>query len=142
MVLIVVGAIFATIGFVVPADDFPSWIFSLIGVPLVLVGIYTLITSLDVRIDQSELITRRRLLGVSLGNKRYPRSSVTSLALKESYSSQSGSSHTTFYKIVANRRDGKPVTVGFNLAGQDVAKQALESLSLLTGVPADGSTAI
>ncbi|MDO6747871.1 DUF3592 domain-containing protein [Gilvimarinus sp. 1_MG-2023] len=137
MALILVGAIFAGVGFLIPADDFPSWIFTLIGIPMLLAGIYYLMCSLDVRIDQSELVTRRRLLGVSLGNRHYPRSSIQSLALKESYTSQSGKSHTTFYKIIAKRHTGKPVTVGFNLAGRDVAKQALESLSLLTGVAID-----
>lgn len=135
--LILVGMIFSGVGMLVPADDFPSWIFTLIGLPMALLGFYFLLTSLDVRIDQNELITRRRFLGLSLGNRRYRRADIRSLSLRESYSSQSGKSHTTYYKIVANRHEGKPVTIGINLAGRDVAKQALESLCLLTGMTAD-----
>ncbi|MDO3381904.1 DUF3592 domain-containing protein [Gilvimarinus algae] len=134
-ILLLVGGIFTAVGFAVPSDDFPAWLFALIGAPMALAGLYLLTRSLDVRLDQNALITRTRILGASLGNRRTPRSEITGLALAESYSSQSGRQHTTFYKLQAVHRSGKKTTIGYNLAGRDVAEQALESFSLLTGVP-------
>ncbi|UTF60002.1 DUF3592 domain-containing protein [Gilvimarinus sp. DA14] len=135
LVLILMGAIFSGIGLWLDADGFPEWIFALIGLPMFFGGLYSLCSSLDVRIDRTELITRRRILGLSLGNKHTPRSEITKLFIDESYSSSTGNKHTTYYKIKAELRSGGKKTISHSLPGRELAQEALESLSLLTGVP-------
>ncbi|WP_339614718.1 DUF3592 domain-containing protein [uncultured Gilvimarinus sp.] len=135
MVLIVMGAIFSGVGLLVDADGFPAWIFAVIGLPMFFGGLYALLSSLDVRIDRTELVTRRRLLGVGLGNKHTPRSEITKLFIDESYSSRTGNQHTTYYKIKAELRSGGCKTISHSLPGRELAQEALKSLSLLTGVP-------
>lgn len=135
MVLIVMGAIFSGVGLLVDADGFPAWIFAVIGLPMFFGGLYALLSSLDVRIDRTELVTRRRLLGVGLGNKHTPRSEITKLFIDESYSSRTGNQHTTYYKIKAELRSGGCKTISHSLPGRELAQEALKSLCLLTGVP-------
>lgn len=138
IVFIIVGAVFSAVGLLLNADDFPEWIFALIGLPMLLGGLYSLCSALDVRIDRSELVTRRRLLGLSFGNKHTPRSDISYLYIDESYSSSSGNQHTTYYKIKAKLRSGKSKTVSHSLPGRELSEQAVESLSVLTGIAVQG----
>jgi hypothetical protein len=131
---VLLGVVACVGGYFMDAS-FMGPLFMLIGTVIVLPCLYFLLTSLDVTIDRQQLLTQRKLWGVNLSTTRVPRSELTHLNIAESYSSQSGNSHATYYKIQAHRCHGKPVTIGYSFKGEAVAKQALESISLLTGVP-------
>ncbi|WP_049721346.1 DUF3592 domain-containing protein [Gilvimarinus polysaccharolyticus] len=128
------GAGFCAAGYFIDAT-FMGAVFFLIGALVGLGCLYFLLTSLDVKIDQQGLFTRRKLLGFPVNTTKVARHELTHLKIAESYSSQSGKSHVTYFKVQAHRNTGKPVTIGYNFAGEAVAEQALESISVLTGVP-------
>jgi len=134
LVGIIFGAVAFTAGYFIDAD-FMGPLFMGIGAVVVLPCLYFLLTSLDVTFNRQQLITQRKLLGINLSSTSVARSELTHLEIAESYSSQSGNSHATFYKVQAHRCNGRPVTIGYSFKGEAVAKQALESISLLTGVP-------
>lgn len=115
-------------------------LFAVLGTAAVLSSAYFLLLSKRVRIDGSELCVRRFLLGVPAGSTRISRDKVRALALKHSYSASSGHEHTVFYKLIAQTCDDKEVSIGHNFAGREVAEQALEALSALTGIPAAPNT--
>ena len=133
LVGIIFGAVAFFAGYFIDAD-FMGPLFMGIGAVVVLPCLYFLLTSLDVIFDRQQLMTQRKLLGINLSSTRVPRSELTHLDIAESYSSQSGNSHATYYKIQAHRRNGRPITIGYSFKGEAVARQALESISLLTGV--------
>ncbi|WP_084591518.1 DUF3592 domain-containing protein [Gilvimarinus agarilyticus] len=131
---IIFGAVSFTAGYFIDAA-FMGPLFMGIGAVVVLPCLYFLLTSLDVTFNRQQLITQRKLFGITLTSTRVARSELTHLGIAESYSSQSGNNHATYYKVQAHRRHGRAVTIGYSFKSEAVAKQALESISLLTGVP-------
>ncbi len=97
----------------------------------------SLITSLEVVIDRQHLKTVKRIFGISTKTRTLERSDIRALKIKKSYSESGGNTHTQYFKIQAFGDHSKPIDIGFNLAGREVALQAMESLSLLTGIPVD-----
>ncbi|BFM21239.1 DUF3592 domain-containing protein [Gilvimarinus japonicus] len=128
------GGFFCAVGYFIDTA-FMGPLFLFIGAIVGLSCLYFLVASLDVRIDRHGLITQRKLLGFSINTTKVVRAELTHLKVSESYSSQSGKAHVSYFKIQAHQKKGKPVTVGYNFAGEAVAQQALESISVLTGVP-------
>lgn len=128
------GVGFCLAGYFIDAAIMGS-VFFLIGALISVGCLYFLLTSLDVQVDQQKIFTQRKLLGFFINTTQVPRREVTHLSIAESYSSQSGKEHVTYFKIQAHRSTGKPITIGYNFAGEAVAEQALESISVLTGVP-------
>jgi len=133
---VLVGGGFATIGFFMGGEaGFLGPLFLTLGVILGLGCLSLLMMSLNVRLDRHRLITQRKLLGAGIKTIKVKRSELTYLAIAESNSSLSGNQHVIYFKIQAHRCRGKPVTIGDNFAGEVVANKALESISVLTGVP-------
>lgn len=133
---VLVGGGFATIGFFVGGEaGFLGPLFFTLGVVFGLGCLSLLMMSLNVRFDRRALITQRKLLGADIKTIKVKRSELTYLAIAESNSSLSGNQHVIYFKVQAHRRRGKPVTIGDNFAGEVVANKALESISVLTGVP-------
>jgi hypothetical protein len=112
-------------------------IFGLIGGGIATASLYNLLVALRVRIDQAGVQTERRLLGVPAGGVTLPRREIACLSLKQSYSANSGGKHTVFFKLQAQLDGGRAVKIGHNLAGRETAKQTLEDLCELTGLPLD-----
>ena len=135
---LVFGSGFLAVG--VLAGDAPLLmrvIFGLVGGGIAAASLYNLLIALRVRIDQAGIRTERRLLGVPAGGVTLPRHEIACLTLKQSYSAHSGGKHTVFFKLQAQVAGGRAVKIGHNLAGRETAKQVLEELCTLTGLPLD-----
>lgn len=138
LVVLIVGLIFFAVGVGISLSGkavFISAVFSLVGLPLALSGFYFLSVSLNVRIDKNKLETIKRIFGIRVGGQSVSRKVVRHLCLKESYTSSGNGTHTKFYKIQAEMLNNKKIVVGYNLAGKNIAQQALEAFSLLTAIP-------
>ena len=109
-------------------------VFGLIGGLIALGTLYSLVVALNVIINRQELVTKKTILGIPIGGKRIERQAIKHLRLVKSYSQSNGKKHQQFYKIQALTKDSKKIDIGFNLAGQNVGKQAMESIALLTGL--------
>lgn len=64
-----------------------------------------------------------------------PHSDLQGLQLVQSYTSQSGSRHTVWYRIRVALKNGKTITVADSLRGEAVAEQMLQQLAQATGLP-------
>ena len=85
--------------------------------------------------ERQGLRTERRLLGLMLSWHTVPAADIARLSIKESYTRQSGSHHTTFYRLQVNLRDGRRVTIADSLRGRNVAEQMLTRVAEATGYP-------
>lgn len=135
---LVFGSVFLAVG--VLAGGAPLGmrvIFALVGGGIAAASLYNLLLALRVRIDHVGVRTERRLLGVPAGGATLPRHEIACLTLKQSYSAHSGGKHTVFFKLQAQLDGGRAVKIGHNLAGRETAKQVLDELCGLTGLPLD-----
>ncbi|HEY7883524.1 MAG TPA: hypothetical protein VIC08_01090, partial [Cellvibrionaceae bacterium] len=107
----------------------------LIGASAIIFCLHSLLLRLRVKLDTTGLHVRKSLLGLPAGSHQVHRSDITALAIKESYTAATGHNHSVFYVVqVITRSDGK-ITIVRNLEGRVTAEQALQSISLLTGIP-------
>ena len=65
-----------------------------------------------------------------------PRSDLRGLQLVQSYTSQTGTRHTVWYRIRVALKNGKTITVAVSLRGRAVADHMLQALAKATGLPA------
>lgn len=100
-------------------------VFSLIGLFLVLAGLYTMLNSLRVRISPAGIETERRILGIPLRRELKP-SEVTSIAKRITAQSGQGSKGTVYYTINASNHAGKRLVLGDGIKGQPVADRIIE----------------
>jgi hypothetical protein len=141
---IVFGIFFFGAGMIAGSQGAPiifPIVFGGIGGLIAVGSFYSLVVGLKVLIDNQQLQTTKNIFGIAIGHKTVRRDDIQKLKIKKSYSQSSGSKHQTFFKIQAVTKDDKKIDIGFNLAGQNVANQALESICLLTGLPADSANA-
>lgn len=134
----VFGGFFFTAGMVAGAHGAPlvfPIVFGLVGGLIAVTSIYMLLVSLQVEINQQELRAVKKLMGVPFNNRQVGRSDIRHLIIKNSYSQTSGNKTQQFFKLQAVTRGNKKIDIGFNLAGRNVAEQALESVATLTGLP-------
>lgn len=110
-------------------------LFGVAGGLSVLASVYFLCVSLRVRIDGAILETRKRLLGLAAGGKTFSRDDISGLTLKQSYTQSGGKKPTVYFKLQALTGSGEAVTIGYNLTGQETARETLDALSELTGIP-------
>lgn len=108
-------------------------VFGGVGGAMLVWGFYALCNSLRVQLDRDGLHTQRRLLGLMLAWHRVPARDIARLALKESYSSQTGTRHVTFFRVQVVLKSGKAITVADSLRGREAAEQLLASLASSTG---------
>ena len=108
-------------------------VFGGVGGAMLVWGFYALCNSLSVQLDRDGLQTERRLLGLMLAWQRVPAQDIARLAVKESYSSQTGTHHVTFFRLQAELKNGKKVAIADSLRGREAADQLLESIASATG---------
>ena len=104
-------------------------IFGLVGGGIALGGLYSLLNSLQVRIGEDGVQTRRSLLGVIIRKATARASEVRTLRIHKTGSMTSGSSHKVFFAIRAHLNNGKKITVAESLIGQSAAEQVAEALA-------------
>ncbi len=132
------GSAFLAAGVLVGAAPLPMRaIFGLVGGSIVVVSLWNLLVSLRVRIDRDGLRVERRLLGVPVGGATLARDEISCLSLDQAYSLSSGGKHTVYFKLQARTTGGRTVKIGHNLPGRETAKQVLNDLSELVGIPVD-----
>lgn len=139
---LLIGAVFVGVFVFTAGTDTPllfRLLFGGVGGLSVLASFYLLCVSLRVRIDAAGLETRKRLLGLPAGGETFPRDEISGLALKQSYTQSGGKKHTVYFKLQALTGSGKAVTIGYNLTGRETAREALDALSELTGIPVAGT---
>lgn len=138
LVWLLMGAAFFGMGMAAGYGGAPALfplVFGGVGGAMLLWGFYAVSNSLNVLLDRQGLRTERRLLGLMLAWQRVPADAIVRLSIKESYTQQSGSQRTTFYRLQVNLRNGKRVTIADSLRGQPVAEQLLAHVAKATGYP-------
>ncbi|UTA48107.1 DUF3592 domain-containing protein [Simiduia sp. 21SJ11W-1] len=134
---LVIGAGMAVGGWMMGSSNAP------IIFPIVLVGIgaimalvcaYGLLNSYLVKVGTRGLYTERRLLGVVVAKGFIAPAEIKGLEIKSKGSSQVGTKHTEHFVIDALLNNKKRVRVVEDLDGRAMAEQALEAVSLLSGV--------
>ena len=110
-------------------------VFGGVGGAFTVWAFFALGNSLKVQFSPQGLRTERRLLGFMLAWHQVPRSDLQGLQLVQSYTSQSGSQHTVWYRIRVALKSGKTITVADSLRGEAVAEQMLQQLAQATGLP-------
>lgn len=142
LALAVMGAVFLTVGALVPWEQESSgevgpWLFRLLfgGVGgLVLLGsFYALANSLRVQLDHNGLRTERRLLGLMLRWHQVPPHDIARLRVVESYTVESNSTRDVYYRITAELRGGRQLTIAQDLKGRAQADKLLASIGGWTG---------
>ena len=111
-------------------------VFGGVGGAFIVWAFFALGNSLKVQFNPQGLRTERRLLGFMFSWHQVPRSDLQGLQLVQSYTSQSGSRHTVWYRIRVALKNGKTITVADSLRGEAVAEQMLQQLAHATGLPA------
>lgn len=110
-------------------------VFGGVGGAFTVWAFFALGNSLKVQFSPQGLRTERRLLGFMLAWHQVPRRDLQGLQLVQSYTSQSGSQHTVWYRIRVALKSGKTITVADSLRGEAVAEQMLQQLAQATGLP-------
>jgi hypothetical protein len=105
-----------------------------IGAAVALGCLYSLLVSLRVRIDSTMLQVTSSLLGIPLRTCNVPRGDIGHLMIDSSYTHSNGAIHEEVFKLKAVTSQGRKLTIGFNLAGREVAEEALKTLAALTGL--------
>lgn len=139
-----VGVLFLAVGALVPWEqeaqsDIAPWLFRLgfggVGGAVLVAAFYALANSLRVQIDHDGLRTERRLLGLMLQWHQVPGPEIARLRVVESYTVESNSRRDVYYRIEAELRSGKKITVAQDLQGRKDADWMLAAIGSATGYP-------
>jgi hypothetical protein len=137
-----VGLVFLAVGVLVPWDrgaEIAPWVLRLgfggVGGAVLVGAFYALANSLRVRIDHAGLRTERRLLGLMLQWHEVPGTEIARLRVVESYTVESNHRRDVYYRIEAELRGGKKITVAQDLQGRQDADRMLASIGSATGYP-------
>ncbi|WP_240515559.1 DUF3592 domain-containing protein [Acidovorax kalamii] len=139
-----VGALFLAVGALVPWEqeaqsDIAPWLFRLgfggLGGAVLVAAFYALANSLRVQIDHEGLRTERRLLGLMLQWHQVPGPEIARLRVVESYTVESNNRRNVYYRIEAELRSGKKITVAQDLQGRKDADRMLAAIGSATGYP-------
>ncbi|MCO5357607.1 DUF3592 domain-containing protein [Acidovorax kalamii] len=139
-----VGALFLAVGALVPWEqeaqsDIAPWLFRLgfggVGGAVLVAAFYALANSLRVQIDHEGLRTERRLLGLMLQWHQVPGPEIARLRVVESYTVESNNRRNVYYRIEAELRSGKKITVAQDLQGRKDADRMLAAIGSATGYP-------
>lgn len=135
IVWVLVGGAFVAVARLVAgeAPAFFGLIFGLAGGAMLLGGFYAVANSLTVELDDRGVRSERRLLGLMLIHHQAPASDIARLHVAESYSTQTGSRHETFYRIEVVLKGGKKLTVADSLPGRPAADHMLALIAQKTG---------
>lgn len=107
--------------------------FGTIGGALLLYALFGLTNSLRVDLGTRGLRTERRILGLMVHWRQVPPQDIARLRLKESYSTQTGTRSTTYYRVQVELRNGQAITVADSLRGRETAEHLLRTLTERTG---------
>lgn len=132
------GLTFLTAGVAMGVQGAPFYlplVFTGIGTPVALLFLYSLVVSIQIRIDSQYLVRKASIFSISIGKKQVPRSDITSLRVRESSRANNRSNYKPSFSVQVNLRDGGKITIGFDFLSRSVAEQFMTSVSTLTGIP-------
>ena len=142
LALALVGAVFLTVGALVPweqesSGDVAPWLFRLlfggVGGVVLLASFYAIANSLRVQLDHTGLRTERRLLGLMLRWHQVPPHDIVRLCVTESYSMEINNRREVYFRIEALLHSGRRITVAQDLRGRKEADRMLASIGSATG---------
>lgn len=127
------GIVFGGIGGVM------TLLFGGLGLLLFLLGAYTLVNSLEVRIGAGDVTTRRRLLGIPVSTTSVPVDALTGIHMKVTGQTGQGVQAKVRYAIVgivagAGDERGRRITLGDGLRGPGVAEAVAGRIEEATGI--------
>lgn len=137
-----VGLVFLAVGVLVPWEsgaEIAPWVLRLafggVGGAVLVGAFYALTNSLHVRIDHAGLRTERRLLGQMLRWHEVPGTEIARMRVVESYTVETNHRRDVYYRIEAELRGGRKMTVAQDLRGRQEAERMLASIGRATGYP-------
>lgn len=98
-------------------------------------SVYWLAVNLRVRLDDTGLTVENHLWGQSVGHREVSRQDLRGLRVDQGATVQTGQTYTVYYRLQAITHSNQVIKIGHNLAGREAAIQALEAISVLTGIP-------
>lgn len=144
LALALVGCVFLAVGVLVPWEqeaqvDVAPWLLRLLfgglGGALLITSFYALANSLRVQLDQGGLRTERRLLGLMLQWHAVPAHGIARLRVAESYTVETNGNRQVYFRIEAELRSGKKITIAQDLQGRKEADRMLGTVGAWTGYP-------
>jgi len=134
--LAVMGGAIMAMGWLAGREGAPrlfSIAFGTLGGALLVLALFGLGNSLRVELGTRGLRTERRILGLMLHWRQVPPQDIARLRLKESYTTQTSTRSTTYYRIQVELRNGQAITVADSLRGRETAEHLLRTLTGRTG---------
>ncbi|MHC4708438.1 MAG: hypothetical protein ACYS8I_15300, partial [Planctomycetota bacterium] len=104
-------------------------IFAGVGLLAILGSLYSVLNSLQVIKDATELIAVRRILGISVKRASIRFNELVRFSKDSSFKSQSGNKHVVHYSIFAEDRKGEKIIVGEGFKGASEANAAIRFLT-------------
>lgn len=129
---LIVGAIFAAMGWYLVFEEGHSIFGSVFAVVGSLIGIfclYLMFNSLEVSKEAGSIKTVRRLLGIPISNKQMHQNSFERFEKKSTMKTQSGGKHIIYYSVYAIDRQGSEIVLGEGFKGESEAKAAMRIIA-------------
>lgn len=134
---LIVGAIFAAMGWYLVFEEGHSIFGSVFAVAGSLIGIfclYLMFNSLEVSKEASSIKTVRRLLGIPISHKQMHQNSFERFKKKSTMKTQSGGKHIIYYSVYAIDRQGNEIVLGEGFKGESEAKAAMRIIARELGL--------
>ena len=136
---LIVGAIFAAIGwYLVVAEGHSIFgsVFAAVGALIGISCLYLMLNSLEVSKEAGNITAVRRLLGVPISRKHMHQNNFGRFEKKSTMKTQSGGKHTIHYSINAIDRQGNEIVVGEGFKGENEARAAIRVIARELGLRA------
>ena len=136
---LIVGAIFAALGwYMVVAEGHSIFgsVFVAVGALIGMFGLYLALNSLEVSKEAGNIKVVRRLLGIPVSRKQMHQNNFERFEKNSTLKTQSGGKHTIHYSISAIDRQGNEVVVGEGFKGENEAKAAIRVIARELGLRA------
>lgn len=134
---LLIGLIFGGIGwflFDAEGHHFMGSIFGFFGVLIGTFGLYSMLNSLEVYQEGSDLVSVRRILGIPVRKNRIRRTDILRFEKDVGSKTQSGDKHVVRYSVSVVANDGNEMTVGEGFKGVSQANAAVAYISNLFGL--------
>lgn len=134
---LIVGAIFAAMGWYLVFEEGHSIFGSVFAVVGTLIGIfclYLMFNSLEVFKEAGSIRTVRRVLGIPVSNKQMHQNNFERFKKKSTMKTQSGGKHIIYYSVYALDRQGNEIVLGEGFKGESEAKAAMRTIASTLGL--------
>ncbi|MBT8090339.1 MAG: DUF3592 domain-containing protein [Gammaproteobacteria bacterium] len=136
---LIVGAIFAAVGwYLIVAEGHSIFgsVFVAVGVLIGIFCLYLMLNSLEVINEAGNITAVRKLLGLPISRKQMHQNNFERFEKKSTMKTQSGGKHIIHYSIRAIDRQGNTIVVGEGFRGENEAKAAIRIIAQELGLRA------